>query len=221
MSEIAKYSRTMHLPWSPGVGRDDRIIDHLNCLIGHWVVISEKLDGSNVCLGREYLFARSHNGLPTHSSFDWLKAKYKGELQYMISEDISVYCEYVYALHSIPYKDLPNYLFVIAVKDEKRDMWYSWEHVEQVAWGLGLPTAPFLGLYKVETVAELERLTVSLAQQPGLFGPREGIVVRYADYFVAEEFSTAVAKWVRANHVQTDEHWTAGPVVKQELKNDT
>ena len=36
----------------------------------------------------------------------------------------------------------------------------------------------------------------------------EGFVVRNVDSFAYEDFSKNVAKYVRKNHVQTDEHWT-------------
>jgi hypothetical protein len=37
---------------------------------------------------------------------------------------------------------------------------------------------------------------------------REGVVIRNAGEFPVDEFSNNVCKWVRPNHVQTDEHWT-------------
>lgn len=40
-------------------------------------------------------------------------------------------------------------------------------------------------------------------------GEREGIVMRLACGFPAEEFSDNVCKSVRSGHVQTDEHWTS------------
>lgn len=36
----------------------------------------------------------------------------------------------------------------------------------------------------------------------------EGFVIRNIDEFKYEDFSKNVGKYVRANHVQTDEHWT-------------
>ena len=36
----------------------------------------------------------------------------------------------------------------------------------------------------------------------------EGIVVRNADSFTLNEFPHNIAKYVRSNHVQTDEHWS-------------
>lgn len=47
---------------------------------------------------------------------------------------------------------------------------------------------------------------------------QEGFVVRPASGFSLAEFSNSVAKWVRKNHVQTDEDWLSRPVVPNALR---
>ena len=47
----------------------------------------------------------------------------------------------------------------------------------------------------------------------------EGIVVRLADSFMMEDFNKSCVKWVRENHVQTDEHWTRGEIIKNKLRD--
>jgi hypothetical protein len=42
-----KYPRTYHLPWSPRVNDDDKVISDINIFRDHEVVITEKLDGEN------------------------------------------------------------------------------------------------------------------------------------------------------------------------------
>jgi hypothetical protein len=49
---------------------------------------------------------------------------------------------------------------------------------------------------------------------------QEGFVVRNAGSFLADDFSTNVVKWVRAGHVQTDQHWSKAPIVRNNLKED-
>lgn len=46
---------------------------------------------------------------------------------------------------------------------------------------------------------------------------REGYVVRVTDSFHRDEFKTVVAKYVRANHVQTEERWDEGVILKNGL----
>lgn len=45
----------------------------------------------------------------------------------------------------------------------------------------------------------------------------EGFVVRLADSFAYEEFDKSVAKFVRKNHVQTNQHWMYSQIVKNEI----
>ena len=39
-----KFPRTYHLPFSPGVGSDDKIISSLESLLGKEVVVTEKME---------------------------------------------------------------------------------------------------------------------------------------------------------------------------------
>lgn len=56
---------------------------------------------------------------------------------------------------------------------------------------------------------ELENLINKFINMPSIYGIyREGVVVRITDSFKIEDFSKYVCKYVRPNHVQTDEHWT-------------
>lgn len=48
-------------------------------------------------------------------------------------------------------------------------------------------------------------------------GAQEGYVVRLAEEFSYEKFSTSVAKFVRKNHVQTDQHWMQNEVEPNQL----
>jgi hypothetical protein len=48
----------------------------------------------------------------------------------------------------------------------------------------------------------------------------EGYVIRLADTFNIKDFQQSVGKFVRPNHVQTDEHWMSKPVEPNRLKTD-
>ncbi len=45
MNTRIKYPRTFHLPWSPGLTKDDKRIENLDGFIGREVVVTEKMDG--------------------------------------------------------------------------------------------------------------------------------------------------------------------------------
>jgi hypothetical protein len=215
-----KFPRIPHLPWSPGGTRDDRRMADVSGLLQETIIITEKLDGGNVCLCRNAVYARSHSGPVTHPAFDYLKATH-AQIKQKIPEGISVFCEYLYAVHTIEYHHLPSYVMVVAVRDDVRDWWLSWDQVEKQAGDLALPTVPVLGTFRFESASELETVSSRLGASPGLFGEREGIVVRRAGGFSTGDFQQYVAKWVRAGHVQADEHWMQGPRRRQKLLKRT
>lgn len=230
MSE--KYPRTFHLPWSPGATRDDKISKEPEFLLNKDIVITEKIDGSNVCFEREAIYARSHNGAPRHPSFEYAKALFY-RFASSIREDQQVFGEYIYAVHSIAYDKVPAYFVLFGVREDEhgtfganaKRVWLSWEHVEYFAKELSktsvwhVPTVPVLWKGQVSSIEELQKLTNELSGQPSCYGgQREGLVVRVASGFANEDFSKCVQKWVREDHVQTDEHWTAQQVKRQNIK---
>jgi hypothetical protein len=98
-------------------------------------------------------------------------------------------------------------------------VWTSWEEVEMWAQEVGVPTVPVLFKGQVNSEKELKELVESLMIQPSACGGiREGIVIRLQQAFVDEDFSTCVMKCVRANHVQTSEHWKDQEIIKNKLK---
>jgi len=214
-----KFPRIPHLPWSPGGTRDDRRMADVSGLLHTPVIVTEKLDGGNICLCRNAVYARSHRGPVTHPAFDYLKAAH-AQIKPKIPDGISVFCEYLYAVHTIEYHHLPSYLMVIAVRDDAKDWWLSWDQVGEQSDDLALPTVPVLGEFNFASASELEAISSRLGVAPGLFGEREGMVVRRAGGFSTDDFQQSVAKWVRAGHVSSDEQWMKGPVRKQKLLID-
>jgi hypothetical protein len=222
-----KYNRTFHLPWSPGGTSDDKIAADVSSLLNTPIVITEKMDGSNTSLESTGCFARTHSGPPSHASFDGLKALY-ASLKYQIPEQIQLFGEWCYALHSISYGELPGYFLLFNVRnlepqvrpfEECVPMWESWEEVELWAEEIGVPTVPVLYEGTCTSETELKQLVESLMIQPSQCGGiREGVVVRIQDSFRDDMFSQCVMKCVRANHVQTSEHWKDQEIIKNKLK---
>jgi hypothetical protein len=216
-----KYPRLFHLPWSPGGTKDDRRLASVDSLLNQAVVLSEKMDGSNVCLEAQNVFARSHEGSPRHSSFDALKAIHSG-IKHLIPEGVQVFGEWCYAKHSIAYDKLPSYLLVFGVrylpplsthplvKEMAGNDWLQWDEVQAWAAELGVSTVPELDHGRFATEKQLRKHVEALCALPSACGvEREGVVVRLARSFSNEEFETALGKWVRAGHVKTDIHWSS------------
>jgi hypothetical protein len=215
----AKYPRSFHLPWSPGGTSDDKRLDDISALLGSEIVITEKCDGSNLTYTRRNVFSRSHAGPPVHRSFDRAKATH-ARLAHLVSENTSIFCEYCYAVHSIEYDALPDYSLVFGVREDLTGMWWDWDLVVAQAADLGLPTVPELFRGTLHSERELQALTEALSSEPSAFGgKREGVVVRRVAAFDDAAFSKSLGKWVRRDHVTTDEHWMHQSIKPQRLRS--
>lgn len=205
---IAKYPRTRHLPFSPGVHRDDRIMENVEGLLNVQLVFTEKLDGSGVCLTREELYARSRIGPPNHPSFAPLWGIFH-EKRHLIPDNWSLFGEWCFAVHAVTYPDITdnNWLNLFGIRFEDTQNWASFNQVQNMAQQLGVPSVPVDDTRIVTTAEELEQTVERLRKKPSVYGPtREGIVVRSREGFPNNAFSEKVGKWVRAGHV-AGEHW--------------
>lgn len=200
---IEKYPRTYHFPFSPGKGSDDKVLlDWKEHLDGKYLVFTEKLDGGNTQINPRGVFARSVSGPTSHPSFDYLKSKWASIRADLENNRMTIFGENLYAIHSIEYTNLDSYFYVFAAKVD--DKWLSWEDVKALASLYDWPTVP-----ELPADAHIEKaINHFMKEESSLGGPREGIVVRNADSFSEDQFKYNVLKYVRANHVQTDQHWT-------------
>lgn len=209
-----KYPRTPHVPWSNSVSADDEVLSTAHVfkhMLGKEVVITEKMDGENTTLYRDHIHARSLDS-KDHPSRHWVK-----QLWATIRHDIPAGCricgENMYAKHSIYYTGLPSYFMVFSAWQGKECL--SWQDTEDICSILGLTTVPVL--YKGPYDERVWKSTGSDFIDRFNTGRAEGYVVRRTGEFPYEEFEQNVAKFVRPNHVQTDERWMHGEVVKNLL----
>lgn len=207
-----KYLRTYHMPFSPGLGSDDKImpINLINQLNDKNVILSEKIDGGNTCL--KILFgvcARSHS-LPTDcETFNLIKNVHYYSKLHILNPNYWYFGENTFAIHSIIYTQLTDTFYLFNIYDTINNIWLSWDDVQKEALRCGFKTVPTIYSGKMLSLKELEKLTTSeLKKDSFLGGEREGFVLRLADAFTeSDDFFTNVMKYVRKNHVQTDEHW--------------
>ena len=210
-----KYPRTYHAPWSPEISRDDKILSSVKCFLDIPLIITEKLDGSNVAITKDECFARTHSGPPKHPSFDFFKAIHSS-VKHNIPDDICIYGEYTFAKHSIFYDKLSSYLHIFAVK--QNDIWLTWNTVKQWSELLDINTVPVLDETTVTSSNKLQEITSAYMNQPSVYGPdREGLVVRSAESFHDHLFKDKVFKIVRKGHVQTTKHWKSEEIIRNEL----
>lgn len=205
-----KYPRTYHVPGSPGATSDDRIMksaDFAPSFDGKDVVITEKMDGECTTFYRDYLHARSLE-YQAHASRDWVRALH-ARVAHEIPETWRICGENLYARHSIAYRRLPSYFMVFSIWDGLRCL--PWD--ETVEW------CKILDLHHVPVLYRgNDSMGGSLAHRRTNRGDEiEGWVMRLADSFHYSVFRRSVVKWVRANHVTTDQHWMRGQVVPNGL----
>lgn len=202
-----KYPRTPHLPWSPGATADDTRVMDCSHFEGKAIVVTEKMDGENTTLYRDGLHARSLDSRH-HPSRDWVKA-WHGGIAHSIPEGWRICGENVYARHSIGYDQLESYFYLFSIWDEQNQC-LSWP--DTLEWAALLECPCPAVLYEGTWDAPLIR---QLKINPDT---TEGYVVRLAEVFSFGDFSSAMGKWVRPHHVQTDQHWMHAPIVPNKLR---
>ena len=196
-----KYPRTFHLPFSPGLQSDDKMVEDLSFLENKQVVATVKMDGENTSLYSDgYLHARSID-----SKSNWTRdiaKKLHSEILHEIPSNWRLCCENVYAKHSIYYPPgyLKGYLYLLSVWDENNKC-LSWEDTLEFSglWKLPTPEVLYEGIFDLKKLQEVAKNLDTELQ--------EGFVVRLKDSFDYNDFSRSVVKYVRKGHVQTDEHW--------------
>jgi hypothetical protein len=208
-THYVKYSRTWHLPWSPGVTKDDRVMNSLDHLNGRRVIVTEKMDGENTTMYSDYIHARSIDSA-NHESRNWVK-QYWSTFCFDIPPEWRVCGENLYAKHSIKYDKLSSYFLGFSIWNDLNEC-LSW--TETLEWFklLGIKHVPVLydGVF--------DESTIKRCWDEKKYNTQEGYVLRVADKFSYREFTTNVLKFVRAGHVGEDRHhWRMKQIEPNEL----
>lgn len=206
MSTLRKYPRTPHLPSSLSLTSDDKQLSGIDHLLNKEVVITEKRDGENTSMYRDAIHARSLDS-KNHPSRNYVK-KLWGQICTNIPESYRICGENLYAKHSIEYT-LESYFEVFSVWDDL--VCLSWNDTLEWVELLGLKSVPVV-FQGILTTSILDDIISEIDTNI-----QEGIVVRLASSFTYDQFGNSVAKWVRENHVQTDEHWMHSKIVANKL----
>ena len=207
-----KFPKTLHLPWSKSVQNDDKIIKTLSYLeqCGE-IVITLKMDGENTAMMKNCTHARSVDS-KNHPSRNWIKSLHS-QIKTELPDNYKFFGENLYATHSIKYDNLQSYfyLFHILKQENNRLTFLSWNEVIEWASLLNLKTVTELyrGKWDRNKIGEIiENLDTST---------NEGIVIRNSNEIDFTTFDKYTAKWVRENHVQTDEHWMHKAILPNKL----
>lgn len=223
-----KYPRTPHLPWSVSKTHDDEDIHDLTNFYEQEVVVTEKMDGECTTIYPDGTCHARSTDSQHHPSRSMVKAL-ASQIGHEIPVGWRVCGENMYAYHSVIYTDLPSYFLVYGIYNE-HDHCLSWKDTVETCAMLGLSTVPVLytgvwdeglirGLWTGKGRCPTFESKITQPEFPKDFEPcdAEGYVVRLASEFPRASFSTCVAKYVRAAHVQTNSHWMKKPVVPNKL----
>ncbi len=235
-----KYPRTLHAQISLGTTSDDRIMPngYVEIFSKMDLIVTEKLDGQNLCFNKNGVYARSH-AAPTNHPWDKTMIELWNIIKHDLGkEEFELFGESMYAIHSIEYNKLESHFYLFGVRESGK--WLSWEEVKFYAALFDFPTVPEL-LFKNplcnisgndENEILKKWLTINLGMswedytntegKLGGFDPItlnlccEGLVIRDSQSFftnaghlqVAQNECDSLLKIVRAKHVKTDTHWT-------------
>jgi hypothetical protein len=207
-TDYVKYPRTYHLPWSEGKTKDDKTLKDCSQFEGKRVIVTEKMDGENTSIYKDYIHARSIDGRD-HWSRSWVK-NLQAKIGYEIPEGWRFCGENLYAKHSIGYKDLSSYFALFSIWNEKNEC-LSWDETVAYADMLDIKMVPTLydGVWDEKLIRGLYTQAKREVQ--------EGYVVRVADSFPYLAFTKSVSKFVRVEHVATSHHWFFTCSEKNEL----
>jgi hypothetical protein len=232
-----KYPHTPYLPFSPNA--DEKDVDESGYmetpnLLNKPLAITLKMDGSNVVMTNNHIAAR--NGYDaTHVSFDMVK-QIHAQVKSHIPEGLMVFGEWLYAKHSIHYIDgltLKHPFQIFGAYNCTTHMWSGLADVirlcdtitvgsgtDQISVVDGVPDYNNLDALKnnktFTTEKDLRSTLIRLGNKAVSMG-HEGIVVRNAYAFHHGRWNQNIAKFVRSNHVQTDEHWSQQPVIRNQF----
>lgn len=199
--DLYSYPRTPHLDFSPGATSDDKYAspETLNFLSsGIEITVTEKMDGGNLSLYRDYFHGRSLDS-GTHS-WDTFAKQIWSQVRFDIPAGWRVSCESMYARRSVAYENLLSPLYIIGIWNADNVL-LSWD--DTVVWAelIGLPTVPLLYRgtdFKVASKVWFEKHDSETS---------EGFVIRNAGEIPYEKFAENFSKFVRADHVRTNASW--------------
>lgn len=207
-----KYPRTYHLPFSAGKTDDDKSLKDCSQFEGQEVILTTKMDGENTTgYWDGYTHARSLDS-DNHPSRHWVKNFLSAKL-YDLPEGWRICGENLYSKHSIYYRNLQTYFMVFSIWNE-RNVCLSHDVTKEWCDLLDLKMVPiwYRGIWD-------ERLATGIGKEINGMANNEteGFVVRLVESFDYFNFKKSIAKFVRTNHVQTNQHWMKSAIVKNEL----
>jgi ATP-dependent RNA circularization protein (DNA/RNA ligase family) len=191
MTDFYRFPHTPHLAWlGAGVPRGDKVLSaaEAQALLTHAVVLEEKVDGANLgfSLGGDGEVRAQNRGQylarPFTGQFSrlnaWL-AMHEEALFDALSTNLMLFGEWVAAVHSLDYAELPDYFLVFDVYDRLEQRFWSTARRNALAIQLGLRPIQQLGAghFSLQSLRHMINTTQSAYRE----GACEGIYLRIED----------------------------------------
>lgn len=165
--DFVKYPRTPHLFGSKGTDDDKQMNEResLRFLDDASLIVEEKVDGTNVGIhfasGEMFLQCRGHlitEGMhPQYDLFKQWAAVKRPVLEERLYERYIMYGEWMYARHSIYYRQLSHYFFEFDMFDKQTERFLDLNQRLGLLSGTGVQTVPIVhrGNLKKKGLADL------------------------------------------------------------------
>lgn len=224
IDDFQKFPHTPHLLWlGPGSPREDKILALAQALdfLDGTVTVEEKVDGANLGLSvgpdmRIRAQSRGNYLLPgrCHAQWNplwpWL-AQREQDLAEMLGSKLILFGEWTYALHTIPYAELPAWFLAFDIYEPNTGRFWSAERRNSFVHSLGIQVIPniFSGRLTLNQVPKLiGRSSLGAPYMEGVYLRRErdGLLQSRAKV-VGAEFKQEI-----------EEHWTRKAMVSNRLR---
>lgn len=231
---FVKYPRTPHLFGSKGTDDDKHLgqRESEEFVRDPSLLVEEKVDGTNVGIhftssGRMVLQCRGHEiGEGMHPQYDlfkqWVAVK-RPVLETMLERRYILFGEWLYARHTIHYRNLPHYFFEFDIYDKEEEAFLDWETRMILLNDTGIETVPIVHR-GASTQEKLLKLIGPSAFDAAFENPLTGKVDHRMEglYLRIEKEGRAIgrAKIVRPEFVEKikqSEHWQHQKMIPNEL----
>lgn len=219
--DFFKFPHTPHLAWlGPGQPRNDKVLSahEREAFLDGEILIEEKVDGANLGLsvapdGRVRAQNRgAYLSRGCHPQFEriwaWLAPR-EAELARTLGEELVIFGEWCFAVHSVRYDRLPDWFLGFDVYDRGECRFWSSARRDGLLASLGFVPVPVIARTRFD-LHGLCDLLERTGSRVGC-GPAEGFYLRLED----EDWLLDCAKLVRVEFVQAiGEHWSRRSIEK-------
>ncbi len=171
--------------------------------------VFEKLDGANSGIYREngktYLQKKGSNIDYSHPQYSFFSNQWywlnKCKIE-RLPDNIVVYGELLRCVHTIKYKNLPDWFIVFDIFDLKNNKYIEWGKVKKICNKAGLSTVPFIYEGIIKNKEHLEKLV-----------PKKSIYGNIIEGIVVKNYNNQVmGKYVKSHFIktieETNKHWS-------------